>query len=194
MKKYIADGLLIVFSVLFALLINKIYDDYQTTRKKNFALESIRQELSQNLTILQTWKERHSAIGNLLSQLNEGKNDSLKQQFLDYSHFNLGLLTNGESLINEIMINTAWETSRTTGIISEFDFETTEKLTYVYLMQEVMMDRTLNNIIDLYFDMETQKMENLDQVLIQFELRFGELIGQEFLLEHLYTEAIKHLK
>ncbi|WP_421889895.1 hypothetical protein [Marinoscillum sp.] len=193
MKKYFADGLLIVFSVLFALLINKLYTDYQTNQKKEFALKSIKQELEQNLTIVQTWKERHSAIRNRLSDLNEGKTDTLKQQLQQYPFFNFGVLTDGQSLINEIMINTAWETSKTTGIISEFDFKTTEKLTYVYLMQEVITDRTISNILDLYFDMETHKMENLGPVLIQFELYFGELVGQEYLLEHLYEDAISQL-
>ncbi|MFH6982056.1 hypothetical protein [Marinoscillum luteum] len=193
MKKYFADGLLIVFSVLFALLINKLYTDYQTNQKKEFALRSIKQELEQNLAIVQTWKERHSAIRDKLSQVNEGKTDTLKQQLQQYPFFNFGVLTNGQSLINEIMINTAWETSKTTGIISEFDFKTTEKLTYVYLMQEVITDRTITNILDLYFDMETHKIENLDPVLIQFELRFGELAGQEYLLEHLYEDAISQL-
>ncbi|VXD15867.1 hypothetical protein [Marinoscillum sp. 108] len=193
MKKYFADGLLIVFSVLFALLINKLYTDYQTNQKKEFALRSIKQELEQNLAIVQTWKERHSAIRDKLSEVNEGKNDTLKQQLRQYPFFNFGVLTNGQSLINEIMINTAWETSKTTGIISEFDFKTTEKLTYVYLMQEVITDRTITNILDLYFDMETHKIENLDPVLIQFELRFGELAGQEYLLEHLYEDAISQL-
>ncbi len=193
MKKYFADGLLIVFSVLFALLINKLYTDYQTNQKKEFALRSIKQELEQNLAIVQTWKERHSAIRDKLNQVNEGKNDTLKQQLRQYPFFNFGVLTNGQSLINEIMINTAWETSKTTGIISEFDFKTTEKLTYVYLMQEVITDRTITNILDLYFDMETHKIENLDPILIQFELRFGELVGQEYLLEHLYEDAISQL-
>ncbi|MEQ8581341.1 MAG: hypothetical protein RIC30_13615 [Marinoscillum sp.] len=193
MKKYFADGLLIVFSVLFALLINKLYTDYQTNQKKEFALKSIKQELEQNLTIVQTWKERHSSIRNRLSDLNEGKTDTLKQQLQQYPFFNFGVLTDGQSLINEIMINTAWETSKTTGIISEFDFKTTEKLTYVYLMQEVITDRTISNILDLYFDMETHKMENLGPVLIQFELYFGELVGQEYLLEHLYEDAISQL-
>ena len=48
LKKYFAEGLLIIFSVLFALFINKLFDDYKTNQKKTVAIESIQKELSQN--------------------------------------------------------------------------------------------------------------------------------------------------
>jgi hypothetical protein len=61
-KKYLAEGTLIIFSVLFALFINKLFDDYQTNQKKVAALESIEQELLRNQSILKNWKEKHIAI------------------------------------------------------------------------------------------------------------------------------------
>ena len=55
LKKYFLEGSLIVFSVLFALFINKLYSDYQTSQKKEVALESIKKELMRNDSILQNW-------------------------------------------------------------------------------------------------------------------------------------------
>ncbi len=57
LKKYLADSILIVFSVLFALFINKVYDDHKTEQRKLIALESIQKELTRNNAILTEWKD-----------------------------------------------------------------------------------------------------------------------------------------
>ena len=193
-KRYIGEGLLIVFSVLFALFINKLFDDYKTNKKKTLAIESIQNELYGNSSILENWKEHHLKIRNRITDIVEGQNDSLKTELLKYEYLNLGVLTNNESLIDAILTSTAWESAKSTGIISEFDFETTQKLTHVYSMQEELSSRTITKILDYYFDSEAHSMENIDQILIQFHLRFWELTGQENLLAELYKDAIKQLE
>ncbi|MBT8180513.1 MAG: hypothetical protein KJO53_02880 [Eudoraea sp.] len=193
-KRYIGEGLLIVFSVLFALFINKLFDDYKTNKKKTIAIESIQNELYENSSILDNWKEHHLKIRNRITDIVEGRNDSLKTELLKYEYLNLGVLTNNESLIDAILTSTAWESAKSTGIISEFDFETIQKLTHVYSMQEELSQRTMTKILDYYFDSEAHSMENIDQTLIQFQLRFWELTGQENLLADLYKEAIIQLE
>ena len=194
LKKYLAEGLLIVFSVLFALFINKLVDDHKTNKKKTIAIESIKKELYRNSAIINKWKERHIKIRNRITELVEGRNDSLKTELLKHEFLNLGVLTNNESLIDAILTNTAWESAKSTGIISEFDFDTTQKLTHVYSMQEVLTERTVIKILDYYFDSNAHNMENIDQTLTQFQLRFWELTGQEELMTNLYNEAINQTK
>lgn len=193
-KKYLGEGFLIVFSVLFALFINKLAEDQKTSNKKQVALESIEKELDDNATILKEWKEQHTDIRERIGAIIEGKNDSLKNELLKYPYLNLGVLTDGESLIGEILTSTAWEAAKTTGIISEFDFKTTQKLTRVYTLQSLLIDRTLTNMLDYYFETGAHEMSNLEAILIQFQLRFWELTGQEYLLEQLYQEALAELE
>lgn len=193
-KKYLLEGALIIFSVLFALFINKLFDDYQINQKKNIALKSIEKELYRNQNILQSWKTKHTAIRNRISGIIEGKNDSLKTELKKYNYLNLGILTDNESLIDAVLTNTAWESAKSTGIISEFDFETTQRLTHVYSMQEVLTGRTIAKILDYYFDTNAHDLKNIDAILIQFQLRFWELTGQETLLVNLYEKAIDQLK
>ncbi len=169
-KKYLAEGFLIVFSVLFALFINKMYDDHQTQKKKNIALAGIVQELHRNKAILAAWKSRHEKIRDRISGVIEGRGDSLRAELKQYDYLNLGILTNGESLVDDILTSTAWESAKTTGVISEFDFETTQKLTHVYTMQEVLMESTMAKILDYYFNSE------------------------EALLAELFEDAIAHLQ
>ncbi len=193
-KKRIADGLLIVFSVLFALAINKLSDNYKTKQRKEIALESIKKELHQNADIVAKWNEKHQRILKRISEISSGKNDSIKNELLQEKFLDLGLLTGGESLINELTTSTAWETAISTGIISEVDFETTQKLTYAYSLQKIITEKSVQEILDIYFALETHKKENLDIVLIQFQLRFGELVGQERSLKHLYQKAIEQIE
>lgn len=193
-KAFIAEGLLIVFSVLFALFINKLYENYKIQTEKEVALESIKKELRENQKILKNWKEKHENISKRIGSLHQEINDSLKREFLRYEYFNLGVLTNNKSLFDKLVSSTAWETAKSTGIISEFDFETTQKLTDVYAQQEVITERTMAKILDLIFDADTHKMENIDLILVQFRLFFSELTGQEYLLDQLYVEALEQIE
>lgn len=189
-KNYFGEGLLIVFSVLFALFINKTFEDYKTRQKVAIAKESIVNELRDNQVIIQHWKRRHIEIRDRITDVIEGANDSLKTELKKYNYLNLGLLTDNKSLIDAILLNTAWESAKTTGIISEFDYKTIQKLTQVYTMQEIMTDKTLMKILDYYFNTESHDIENIDKTLVQFQLRFWELTGQEELLSMLYEEAL----
>ncbi|WP_075341912.1 hypothetical protein [Tenacibaculum agarivorans] len=193
-KKYFGEGLLIVFSVLFALFINKSFENRQVNQKKKIAKESILIELYTNQSILRNWKEKHTAIKNRITHVIDGQADSIKTELTKYDYLNLGVLTNNEPLINAILTNTAWESAKTTGIITEFDYETIQKLTHVYTMQEVLAERTIMNILDYYFDTASHDMNNLNKVLTQFQLRFWELTGQEELMITLYKDAIQQIE
>lgn len=194
LKKYIGEGLLIVFSVLFALFINQSFDDYRTHQKKTIAQESILKELRANQAILANWQVKHTAIKQRLTSVIEGQADSLKTELQQYDYLNLGVLTNNEVLIDAVLTNTAWESARATGIITEFDFETIQQLTLVYDLQAILLDRTTIQILDYLFAAESNDISNLDRTLVQLQLRLRELTGQEISLSGLYKEAIEVLE
>lgn len=191
-KEHIIQAVLIFASVFLAFYMNKLSENFKTSKTKDVAIESIAKELHRNSEIIEAWYEKHSEIGNRINDIAIGKNDSLKTELLKHEFLNMGILTNNKNLINDILTSTAWETSKSTGIISEF--ETTQHLTYVYSMQQVLTEKTMMKILDFYFDMQSHNMDNLDAILIQYQLRFGELTGQEYLLRQLYKDAIKSVE
>ena len=193
-KKYLGEGSLIVFSVLFALFINKAFEDYRTNQKKNIAQESITKELYRNQVILNEWKEKHLVIRNRISSMIENQEDSFNVELKKYGYFDLMVLTNNEALIKAILSNTAWESAKTTGIISEFDYEMIQELTFVYDVQEMLTERTIMKIPDCVNDTETINLENLDKTLVKLQILFRELTGQEEVLAILYKEAINKLE
>ncbi len=192
-KKYLAESLLIVFSVLFALFINNMAEDRQTNKRRNIALESIKKELQRNSGVIQHWKSNHAEMLTRIEAVVDGDRDSLLRELSQSDFLDLSLITGGQSLVDAFITNTAWETAKTTGILEEFDFETTQKLTLVYAMQDILMNQTLKNILDFYFDLDTHQLANRKAVLIQFQLRFQEIVGQENLLEQLYQDALTTL-
>ena len=194
LKTYLGDGLLIIFSVLFALFINNLAEKSRTNAEKEAALDSIKKELRRNSGILTMWKAHHTSITNKLDSLVKGKNEALKDSLQKQKYLELRYLTDNKSLIDAIISDTAWESAKATGIISEFDFSRTENLTNVYKMQDVLMNRTLQSILDLYFDKDSHRMDDLIPTMNQFKLRFQELVGQEILMEQLYTMALEDLK
>lgn len=194
LNSYLKDSLLIVFSVLFALFINKLADDYTTSKKVKIARESIIQEIEQNILIIEDWKIRHEKISEKLNSLASGKADSLENLLKKELHFDISLLTDGNSLIDAIPTKTAWESAKTTGIISEMGFETTRQLTFLYSLQDIMMDQTIENLLSLYFNTTLETDLAYDIAIVKFKLRFEELTGQEYLLSTLYAEGLKKLK
>lgn len=119
--------------------------------------------------------------------------DSLKKAMQPYNYFNMGVIFGNEPLANELLTSTSWETARSTGIVSDFDFALSEELTSLYSMQTVIMDGTLQSIVSLYYDQSTHDPQRLSATLKQFELRFKELTGQEYFLLQAYNNALTKL-
>ena len=194
LKKYIVDGLLIVFSVLFALTINKLAENYQTEKRKKIAINNIKSELKNNSKVVKEWNVKHLEIKQRLGDILKGKNDSLKSQLLAGNSLHFEVLTNKKGFINSLMTNTAWETAKTTGIISEFDFETTQRLTYIYALQNIITEKSSMKIINLLYDSMGKEVDEKNTILIQLYTQISDLVSQEQGLDNLINNTIKDLK
>lgn len=196
MKKfwhYVLEGFLIVFSVLFALYIENYVENLKTKEQKQLALERIRLEIARNSKVLAEWMPKHDATYQLLYRSSLTNNDSLKKVLLMYNYFNINVLTKQESIFNTILTATAWETAQSTQIASEFDFELMESLTQVYALQSLIMDKTLQEIIGVYLDRNSHDLDNIDDTLKQFEIRYQDLTGQEEVLASAYNDVLTKL-
>ena len=106
-NKYFVEGLLIVFSVLFALFIDKMYDDYLLSQKREIALQSVIKELQKNQSLLQDWNLRHTVIQDRISAILENKQPELKAALEQERFLQLGVLTNNQSLADSMLSVTA---------------------------------------------------------------------------------------
>ncbi len=188
-NKYFIEGLLIVFSVLFALIINSTFEKYQTHKKKNIALNGILKEIKTNQEILKNWRSRHQEIFKHLDNLDNQNIEAIdKQKSINISYF----IGNG-SVVKEFLGNSAWETAKSSGIISEFDFNLSQALAKTYNQQDFIENKTLVKIFDLLTNIDSYQEQNLAKTKIQLQLLFNELLGQEISLNTYYQEVISLL-
>lgn len=148
LKKYLGEGLIIVFSVLFALFINKTYEDAKTNRDKNNAIKQIKAELLNNQKILDDWMADHSAILENLTNLIESKNDSFHILAEKKSYLPIQVLLDNKNLMEKPLSNSAWSSAKSIGIISEFDFKTLQNISETYELQQFIMDASIEKITE----------------------------------------------
>jgi hypothetical protein len=146
-----------------------------------------------NSAVINDWIALHTQILDRIVIINDGRNDSLKNELSGRKRLNLSLLTNGKSLADTAPSGIAWETAKTTGIITEFDFKTIQRLTDVYTLQNIIVEKTFMKIIDFAFDSNSYNEREIDITLIQLELLFRELTGQEHRISELYGLTLSDL-
>lgn len=191
-KKYLGEGLLIVFSVLFALFINKTYEDAKTDKDKINAIEQIKAELFENQKILNNWMADHNAILENLNILLERKMDSIQILANNKGYLPMQMILNDRNLLDKPLSNSAWSSAQSTGIISEFDFIILLNFSETYELQQLIMNTSIEKIAERLF-LKSNDIEHIKDLLIELRLRFMNLRGQEYRLEHLYTETIELL-
>ena len=193
MKKYFAESALIVFSVLFALLINKLFDDYQQEQRAQEALQAIKQEIVRNQRVLSGCTKSHKEVLEKIVEYNQSGDIELKQTITENGHFDFSKISEQGSLVNATLIDASWQTAINIGVLKDVDYETLEAITRAYELQEIINDRTLQSIINFYFQPSTHSSEHVEDTLMQLQLRFLELTGQEVVLGGLYANALELL-
>lgn len=178
-KKYIADGLLIIFSVLLALFVGNIAENRKINKQKAQLVNSLTKELSTNKMHIERWLPKQQAF---LQTIKEGNLKSID----DTSYNNL--------TFDAFLRKSAWETTKITGIVSEFDIESLEKLSDAYTMQELIWQETIKEVTKISFDENYQKPENFDKANLKLKISLEVLVMQEKILLVMYNRAIEQLE
>ncbi len=193
LKKYFGEGLLIVFSVLFALFINKTYEDAKTNRYKNNAINQIKAELLDNQKVLEEWMADHNAILENLNKLIGSKDDNIQLFTENKNYLPVQIILDNKNLTNKPLSNSAWSSAQSIGIIAEFDFSTLQNINETYELQQLIIETSIEKIAERLF-LRSNDVENIKDLLIELRLRFLNLRGQEIRLKDLYRETINILE
>lgn len=76
------------------------------------------------------------------------KDDTVRRQVVKDGYLDYRLLAKGKSLFPRYPSSTSWEAAKSTGIISEFDYETIEVCEGAYAMQEIILNSTLLRFLE----------------------------------------------
>lgn len=161
-KRYFIEGFLIVFSVLLALFLNEIRNNWQEDRQTKELINNVRAEILQNkATVRAHYDYLTVVIHNIDSAL---LNENYKAELFEYGFFNL-IAVAPEGVFNAGFINdVAWEIARSNNISSKVEFETMYLLTEIYKQQN-MVNKGYETVSEFLNDRNTQKTENTDETL-----------------------------
>lgn len=187
----LVESALIVFSVLFALFIDRATEKAKTGRQKRVALERMQHELLTNHQLLTDVLVRHRRVVRNLNRVLGNERDALRTKLLQKGYIDFMLLSDGQSIYPRLPTNTSWEAALSTGIVAELDYGVVEALTLVYSSQEFITGKTFQNIVDDLYDVEAA---NPERKLLKLKLEFEELIAQEETLRQRIGAALKRMQ
>lgn len=190
-KKLFIEGLLIVFSVLFALFISQMVENQKARAQKEQALDYIYQELESNRGVLKRWVWKHGKIRDNLRQMVSDPDDSLRQILRSSETLDFGVISGGESLIDALLTETAWEAAKSTKVVSDFDFDLVQEFTRIYGLQKILMEGSSSKFFEVYMDRKSHQIEYLATTLIQLNLVIEEMVVQEQILLLMIDEILE---
>ncbi len=178
---------MIVFSVLFALFIDRAAEKARMGRQKRVALERIRNELMANHNLLANVIVLHKRIASNINRVLGNKRDPLRVPLLQKGYIDFLLLSDNKSIYPRLPTRISWEAALSTGIIAEFDYPVVEALTDVYSSQEFITGQTFQKIFDDLYDVEAADPK---RKLLKLKLEFEELVAQEETLRKRISKSL----
>ncbi|MEM7573934.1 MAG: hypothetical protein AAF433_13590 [Bacteroidota bacterium] len=182
MKKIIRESLLIVFSILFALVINEWRANQKLRVEKEKILDSIVLELENNLASLEEVAPYHAQVAERLNEL-------LTQEYLEDSLGNQNpievfLQHSGYGLQEPRVQANAWQTAQLSGTLSQFDNETIYELSKLYELQNEGVEAAWKKIVEMFYDNDSFEAIHRMAVLQKLQLSMASLSGmEEYLIE-----------
>ncbi|MEM9829819.1 MAG: hypothetical protein AAF944_04235 [Bacteroidota bacterium] len=177
-RRLLIESALIVFSVLFALFINRYAENQKTERQKEVALERIVEEMKDNRRILDSVVQIHrTALGNL-QKASANERDSFRVHLAKQGYFDpdaFGLLFNNSSFLPEIPKSTSWNAAATIGIISEFDYDIVTAANEAYTVQRFLTEEMITPIIEIFYAPVDDEIKTINILSVQIR----ELISTE---------------
>lgn len=190
-NKLLIESALIIFSVLFALFINRFAENIKMQNQKKVALQRISNELKSNQKLLDDVISRHSLILRNINRVMTNQEDSLRKKLFAKNYFDFTLLSEGKSIFPRLPSSTSWEVAKSTGIIAAFDYDVLEALTDTYSSKQSIEAITLPKIIDELFKVGDNTSNTK---LLVLQLEFEELVAQEKTMRERIAEALQKIE
>lgn len=188
--EYLIEALLIVFSVIFALFLNEYRTNLKANRELDVMLSNVKTEVEINKRIIEDLIPYHQGVLDRLDAVLAS--DSAISSISSESGPDLSAVL-PQGVFQRSVNSSAWEVTKSTGMISQLDVDQAQHLSRTYTQQEI----TFMPVYDIY-DMVTERdflnQENTQGSLIILGMHLGEILGREKTLLLHYDEALKFLK
>jgi hypothetical protein len=164
-KDYLAECLLIVFSVILALILTEFIDNLNDRKKTSEILHELRDELIENKRNEEAQYAYHvQALRNIDSAL---KDPVLANRFIVNGEINLNIIA-PHGVIFKDLNDVAWQIAKQNNIVSKIDISTYGLLNYIYDNQ-ARITNSEDKIAQILLSYESRRAENLRTTLILFK-------------------------
>jgi hypothetical protein len=180
---------MIVFSVLLALMLNEVRNNWLETRQTRQLLANVKEEIYRNQLIVKKLVTYHQQVAGSVEAALE--NDSIRGQLIGNKGFNFFMLA-PKGIIEDKINATSWDIALNSNIAIRTDFKTTMLLTELYDQQKLVKD-AVNALIVIFESRDVHKKENLQETLILLRNLINELQGRENSLLFYYKEGLQTL-
>ena len=181
---------LIVFSVLLALFLNEYRTVLKEAELKRTALANVRQEIANNMGILDEWIPYHeSVVQNLQEALDD---EAIRAGMISNRRINFGMVMPG-GIVQQLIQRTSWEALRNVNIISNLDYGDVLALSKIYDLQEEGVQQTIRIILAELSSREAQQIDKIEETLLILRNSFAELVSQETFLKQHYKMVLEQL-
>lgn len=188
--KLFSESLLIIFSILFALLINEWRNNYKENKRTKTLLQNIRGEITSNQQLVQDLIVYHDSVLDNISDALE--TDSLEASFFSNLYFEIFNVA-PKGIIQGKINNIAWEVAKEDKITNRVSLEVAKELSELYSQQETVKG-TIGRIINVISSREAQRKELLQESVLLFGIEIHELVAQERYLEQMYSSALEKMQ
>lgn len=189
--KYIIEIIIVAFGVFLGVYYSNVNADKKTLKEKNKSLTLIVKELELNKKLLEDHISYHEKIKIEMDSIVPSL--SIKQMSSDFteSEFKHMKIKGWRGFLFARLQKTAFESTKASGLIKEFDIELLQKLSDIYYLQNTYVDfgnSILNKAIDINSSM---KMADLIGTI---RLMTSDLLGLEKELSKKTEKVITELK
>lgn len=182
LPRVLVESTLIVFSVLFALILNEWRETEAQEERVELALAAIRSEVQENQRLVEDALKYHMQIASSFSASVESGS-----ALPDVNAASQGLLAPAR------VLRTAWESAQSTGVSSEIPYTTVLKLSTAYARQTEYEDLSRSVSQVLYSRLLQEGVDSMMQTYPRVIFLQKEFAGRErSLLQH-YEDARKAL-
>jgi len=188
--KYLAQLILIVFSVVLGLYLSQKIEDRKNEKEATMLMSKIKLELNENKKLLDEWVPYHGEIGKKLDSLNNS--ETFIENFINdksaiYQAFSKG------TIMSDMPSNYAWDIAKSHPLIVNVDYDELLAVSKVYNQQQGTYE-SVPKLIELMVSTEFNASDKARQNLQLFRDKMGEIYGREMQLMNYYNRANKILK
>lgn len=178
------ESLLIVLSVFLGFAANQWNERRSERALAAQAIASFRQELKQNLAILDSVQPRHNVMANRLDSAAKARSPGLTA----FDAFIASMPNGGVSV--PLVVDAAWQTAVSTGALRLLSYERVAQLSETYEAQRAVIGSTGQRLEDRLSSPQNFDPASREQMLRVQGLLFHELSGQETFLKGVYRRAL----